>query len=159
MNLIDRFESYVIPEPMTGCWLWTGGAKGRKGMQYGSFYHQGKNHAAHRMAWTLYKGEIPAGMFVCHKCDVTECVNPAHLFLGTPKDNAHDMSIKGRSRGQRTLNCSKGHALSGNNLYVSPKGLRGCKACRRKQSYNHLRKVRGSVKSYNKRSQHWNEGK
>ena len=53
--------------------------------------------AAHRAAWILYKGEIPAGIFVCHTCDNRRCCNPAHLFLGTQKDNLQDMKRKGRS--------------------------------------------------------------
>jgi len=52
--------------------------------------------SCHRVAWKLYHGEIPIGLHVLHKCDVRNCVNPDHLFLGTNKDNAIDCAVKGR---------------------------------------------------------------
>lgn len=51
---------------------------------------------AHRISWLVHKGEIPNGMWVLHKCDNPLCINPEHLFLGTPKNNTEDMMRKGR---------------------------------------------------------------
>jgi hypothetical protein len=51
---------------------------------------------AHRVAWELANDSIPAGLKCCHRCDVPLCVNPAHLFLGTQRDNLHDGRAKGR---------------------------------------------------------------
>lgn len=51
---------------------------------------------AHRKSYEIFKGEIPKGFFVCHKCDVPACCNPDHLFVGTPKDNVQDGILKGR---------------------------------------------------------------
>lgn len=77
-----------------GCWLWKG-ARSSQG-RYGCLRIAGKTLAAHRHSYELHKGDIPDGMFVCHRCDVPECVNPDHLFLGTAKDNFDDMVTKGR---------------------------------------------------------------
>ncbi len=94
MTLEDRFNKKWVPEPYSGCWLWTGAR--------GSFGHglmktrTKKNDTAPRISWTIHRGEIPTGLCVLHKCDVPECVNPDHLFLGTKRDNAIDSALKGR---------------------------------------------------------------
>lgn len=54
----------------------------------------------HRVSWVIHNGAIPPGMAVLHRCDIGECVNPEHLFLGTQTDNMKDMQEKGRARGR-----------------------------------------------------------
>lgn len=92
---IIRFLSNTTFPSVDGCIIW-GGAVGSHG-RYGSVRAMGKSWLAHRLAWTLFRGEIPKGMFVLHRCDVGLCVNCDHLFLGTQRDNVLDMEGKQRS--------------------------------------------------------------
>jgi len=102
----ERFESKVMPEPNSGCWLWTGGINEHG---YGIIGKGGGRAAgvdkAHRVSYRLYCGD-PTGSNVLHKCDNPYCVNPAHLFLGSLSDNMRDCVAKGRNfipdnRGER----------------------------------------------------------
>ena len=95
MNTIKRFEQKVSKGQK--CWNWTGGTSKR----YGVFWHQGRMRLAHRVSYELYKGSIPEGYHVCHKCDNGLCVNPDCLFVGTRKDNMQDMLKKGLVRKSR----------------------------------------------------------
>jgi hypothetical protein len=93
---IVAFEQRFIPEPNSGCWIWTG--MRHHGSQYGVFCFRRKSVRAHRAAWEIYRGAIPSGMCILHKCDVPMCVNPDHLFVGTQADNNADRDAKGRTK-------------------------------------------------------------
>ncbi len=77
------------------CWIWKAYTNEAG---YGVFAIGGKPFRAHRFAWECFKGKIPGDLCVLHKCDVRNCVNPNHLFLGTYKDNYDDMVAKGRNK-------------------------------------------------------------
>ena len=81
---------------------------------------------AHRVAWAEAHGPIPAGMYVCHRCDNRLCVNVDHLFLGTHTDNMRDMVAKGRDKESKKTACPQGHSYSGTDF----QGRRICHTCR-----------------------------
>lgn len=83
------------------CLVWTGHRNTRG---YGHFSIACRLVLAHRHAWSLANGPIPAGMFVLHHCDNPPCCRLDHLYLGTKADNCHDMHRRGRApdfRGER----------------------------------------------------------
>lgn len=94
MTITELIENSVERIPESGCWLWT---KSLRGKGYGQFtYPNRKQDGAHRVAYRAYKGPIPDGMMVCHRCDVPSCCNPDHLFLGDASVNALDAVKKGK---------------------------------------------------------------
>lgn len=123
----ERFWSKVIKHE-GGCWLWQSATR----YGYGVFSlgrRSGKRIMAHRYSYLTLVGEIPNGLQLDHLCRVRNCVNPAHLEPVTPKENV--LRGEGPSALQsRRMDCIHGHPLSGDNLYITPKGKRRCKTCR-----------------------------
>lgn len=81
------------------CWNWKASLMNSG---YGQFLYtregKTKNISAHRMAFQLFKGEIPSGMQVNHTCDNKRCVNPIHLYIGTQSENLYDAVNRGRHK-------------------------------------------------------------
>ena len=102
---MDLFFQKV--EKTDSCWVWTGC---HSSLGYGKLTRNNKSYKAHRYSWMIHNGSIPSGMFVLHHCDVPNCVNPDHLFLGTQTDNMKDMDNKGR----RTIGEKKSNAKLNN---------------------------------------------
>lgn len=105
------------------CWFWCG-AKNPKG--YGLFYANGKQRGAHRIAYELLKGPIPAGMTLDHLCRVRPCVNPAHVEVVTNRENVL-RGVGHTAINARKTHCIRGHVLIAENL-IKGKDRR-CKQC------------------------------
>jgi len=137
MTTLDRFWAKVDVGSPEECWIWNA-SKSLK--SYGRFDGGEKYKSAHRYSYLIHKGAIPDGMFVCHACDNPPCVNPNHLWLGTPSENTIDMLVKGRRPARKKgfkykpqQFCKNGHEKTPENIYVytRPNGysIKVCQIC------------------------------
>ena len=119
-NAIDLVRFWSKVDKGGECWLWMAT---KNGDGYGRFRHNGNLVGAHRLSYEMCIGPIPDGKQVLHSCDVPNCVNPEHLFLGTHRDNMIDMHKKKRHK--------KIERLCHPNLPHHSNGL--CKSCYQKK--------------------------
>jgi len=127
-------ERVRLPEQPDGCWEWIGH---RNQDGYGKFslgrrvVGEKRYASAHRWSYERFTGPIPEGLVIDHSaCDNPGCVNPGHLKAVTTQENI--MRGNGAcARHARKTHCKRGHPLSGDNVYVDPRGGRICRACRK----------------------------
>lgn len=130
--LAERFWAKVDRRGPDECWAWLGGRAGKDGA-YGTCYHDGRHTTAHRVAYLLAGREIPDGWEVAHLCGNPGCCNPAHLEAARARENNMRSGSRCAALARKT-HCKHGHPLAGENLYVTARGERQCRACRSRRS-------------------------
>jgi hypothetical protein len=128
-SIEEKLQSYILPEPNSGCWIWSGGITGSG---YGMFWFDSKSSLAHRSSYEFYKGKIPDDMELDHLCRIRCCVNPDHLEPVTSKENLM-RGISFSAKNAKKTHCIRGHEFTKENtrLWVSKNGkkLRICRTC------------------------------
>lgn len=143
MDIMQRIEKKVERIPFSGCWIWTGSVR-RDG-----YPRMGANGRTRKVSQVVYEVMIGrrGGLHVLHLCDEALCVNPAHLSLGTHRENMQQklertgLSAFAQQNAAKQL-CVRGHPLTGDNVRISG-GRRYCRACCRARSLAHYRKTKG----------------
>lgn len=120
------------------CWPWIGPRRG----EYGRFHLHGRTYTAHRWLLGELRGvplsrERVGEEDACHRCDNPPCCNPAHLYVGTRKQNIGDAVERSRLWMLQRTHCPQGHPYVGDNLIQKANGARACRTCARAQQHQH----------------------
>jgi hypothetical protein len=145
-SVVERFWAHVESSGPDDCWSWKGY---HRGTGYGHIWTGERLVAAHRFAYELLIGPIPAGMVIdhtCHNgtdclggppCPHRRCVNPAHLEAVTQGENSlrgNNAKARGAWSATRT-HCVNGHALTAENVIIVIH--RRCRACANSRKREH----------------------
>lgn len=132
VDVSARFWKYV--NKTDSCWNWVGYHYTQSG--YGKLtirtgHRRHRDVGVHRLSWELNCGPIPIGKHVLHHCDNRSCVNPAHLYIGTPLENNRDTVNRHRHRSHwaGVTHCIRGHRFVPGSYRLSKTGSRNCLAC------------------------------
>lgn len=138
------FDKVEIPPDPDDCWLWVGA---RSGGGYGYLWNSSLKRVqrAHRIAYELFHGAIPAGRELDHRCNIPACVNPAHLMATTHRANIL-RSHAPHAENARKTHCIRGHLLNGDNVYQR-RDRRGrmCRRCSLLRQRRRVARLRGRV--------------
>lgn len=127
MELPDSFWSKV--QIKNECWVWRAGATGRG---YGAAYVNGRQYPAHRLAYSVLRGEIPSGLDLDHLCRNRRCVNPDHLEPVTRRENLLRSPITLTAQKAAQSECIRGHEFTPENTRIRKSdGTRHCRVCQR----------------------------
>jgi hypothetical protein len=137
--MVDRILDRCIPEPNSGCWLWTGGCYPNGYSNFGNY--NGIWTSGHRVSYQLFVGEIPDGLEIDHICRVISCVNPSHLRLVTHRENLLSGNTVTARRAAVT-HCPAGDEYSEQNTYRDKKNRRYCRICCNRRSKEYQQRKR-----------------
>lgn len=125
--IMDKVDLCSEINLVTGCWEWI---KHRNALGYAQTCWGNRQWIATRLIYCAIHGAFDKNLDICHSCDNPGCVNPEHIRVDEHRANLLDASKRKRLQGQWKTHCSRGHPLSGDNLYRQSKfGFRSCKKC------------------------------
>lgn len=151
LSIPDYIRAHCMPEPNTGCWLWTANTVpsgyGQVSLRRFRRRRDGLSSIAHRISYEAFVGPIPSGLDIDHLCRVRCCVNPDHLEPVTRSVNLRRGigPMLASLRDSKRATCKVGHPLTEDNVIARLDGSRICRLCNRRRDteYRHRKAARG----------------
>lgn len=131
MSDSQKLDFYSMPEPNTGCWIWTASCSIEG---YGHVFMRGRQMMAHRASFEIHKGKIPEGLTIDHLCRNTYCINPDHLEAVPTGVNSRRSPNTIQSINAAKTKCPIGHEYTLENTYTWSDGRRECRMCKNNRS-------------------------